>query len=83
MQFLQGKKLKDYLNSKELTHQGINEVLEKLGKVVQRLHDLGVIHGDLTTSNMIYLDQEIYLIDFGLSHIKNSIEDRAVDLYVL
>ena len=42
-----------------------------------------VIHGDLTTSNMIYKDDQIYLIDFGLSYVKNSIEDRAVDLYVL
>lgn len=42
-----------------------------------------MIHGDLTTSNMIYKDGYIFLIDFGLSHVKNSIEDRAVDLYVL
>jgi len=45
--------------------------------------NLGVIHGDLTTSNMIYKDDQIYLIDFGLSYVKTSIEDRAVDLYVL
>jgi len=32
---------------------------------------------------MMYFDEEIYLIDFGLSHIKTSIEDRAVDMYVL
>lgn len=58
--------------------------------MVFRVHDLGdfidnsgVIHGDLTTSNMIYKDDQIYLIDFGLSYVKTSIEDRAVDLYVL
>jgi TP53 regulating kinase-like protein len=61
-----------------------------LAKLIYRVHDLGtifvtegVIHGDLTTSNMIYKDGQIYLIDFGLSYVKNSIEDRAVDLYVL
>jgi len=32
---------------------------------------------------MIYKDDQIYLIDFGLSYVKTSIEDRAVDLYVL
>jgi tRNA A-37 threonylcarbamoyl transferase component Bud32 len=32
---------------------------------------------------MIYKEGQIYLIDFGLSYVKNSIEDRAVDLYVL
>lgn len=33
----------------------------------------GVIHGDLTTSNMIYLNGDIYFIDFGLSYIKSSV----------
>lgn len=47
-----------------------------------RVHELGnffilsiqgVIHGDLTTSNMLYSNNQIYLIDFGLSYVKNSI----------
>lgn len=32
---------------------------------------------------MIYRSEKIVLIDFGLSYIKNSVEDKAVDLYVL
>lgn len=48
------------------------------------MHELGVIHGDLTTSNMIIKeDGSIFLLDFGLSYNKDSAEDRAVDLYVL
>jgi TP53 regulating kinase-like protein len=30
------------------------------------LHGVNIIHGDLTTSNMIYKDEDIYLLDFGL-----------------
>jgi len=56
-------------------------VLDRLGQLIYRVHELGnncinkkgVIHGDLTTSNMIYKDNQIYLIDFGLSYVKNAI----------
>ena len=55
-----------------------------MGKTINKVHDLGIIHGDLTTSNMIIRnDKQIVLIDFGLSYYKDSAEDKAVDLYVL
>jgi TP53 regulating kinase-like protein len=54
-----------------------------MGELVNRVHEVGVIHGDLTTSNMIIRQGKIYLIDFGLSYFRDSAEDRAVDLYVL
>lgn len=55
-----------------------------MGRLVKDVHEAGIIHGDLTTSNMIVnLDGHIVLIDFGLSYFKDSAEDRAVDLYVL
>lgn len=54
-----------------------------MGQIIQKLHMCNIIHGDLTTSNMIYRSEKIVLIDFGLSYIKNSVEDKAVDLYVL
>ncbi|KAF0988880.1 hypothetical protein HZS_2994, partial [Henneguya salminicola] len=55
---------------------------------VSAIHLSGVIHGDLTTSNIIVeansdYEPKIYIIDFGLSFSSSSIEDRAVDLYVL
>ena len=30
-----------------------NELLQKIGQVLATLHDGGLIHGDLTTSNML------------------------------
>ncbi|KAI8992251.1 hypothetical protein BDB01DRAFT_841611 [Pilobolus umbonatus] len=49
------------------------------------MHQLNIIHGDLTTSNLMIRDsnQSIVLIDFGLSFISSLAEDKAVDLYVL
>jgi len=49
------------------------------------MHGAGIIHGDLTTSNILVnvSTSVLTLIDFGLSHVETSAEDKAVDLYVL
>ena len=52
------------------------------GVLVGRLHRGGLIHGDLTTSNMIVKDDRIYLIDFGLSYWDMTLESRGVDVHV-
>ena len=59
-----------------------------MGSAIARLHSNGTVHGDLTTSNMMIQKAqaptfEIYLIDFGLGKNTTSVEERAVDLYVL
>jgi TP53 regulating kinase-like protein len=61
-------------------------VAERIGKLVASAHDCDLIHGDLTTSNIIFREgdsSEAVLIDFGLAQVSTMIEDRAVDLYVL
>ena len=54
----------------------------EVGKNIQKLHEAGLIHGDLTTKNIIS-NSEINLIDFGLSEDSTGVEDRAVDLHLL
>lgn len=83
MEYIDGPKLKDYINDPALSKEDLRPILEQIGRVVNAVHEAGVIHGDLTTSNMVMHNGVIYLIDFGLSYIKDSAEDRAVDLYVL
>ena len=53
-----------------------------IGVLIGRLHRGGLIHGDLTTSNMIVKGDLIYLIDFGLSFWDATIEARGVDVHV-
>ena len=45
-----------------------------------KIHNLDVIHTDLTSKNMIEKNGKVYLIDFGLSFISSKIEDKASDL---
>ncbi|NWS71481.1 PRPK protein, partial [Crotophaga sulcirostris] len=60
---------------------------EKMGELLARMHDEDLIHGDLTTSNMLLRPPmeklDLVLIDFGLSFISSLAEDKGVDLYVL
>lgn len=74
MSFLDGKKLRDVITPK-LAHE--------FGLIVGLMHAQDVVHGDLTTSNVIHSGRKLYLIDFGLSYISVKVEDKAVDLHVL
>lgn len=62
---------------------------QDIGKILAKMHDEDVVHGDLTTSNMLLRQasgdgkSELVLIDFGLSFYSALPEDKGVDLYVL
>ena len=78
MEFINGKKLSEHL---EKLNWKI--ICKELGKSIAKIHNQDIIHGDLTTSNMILKDKELYLIDFGLGFHSRKIEDKAVDLHLL
>ncbi|KAI8384475.1 TP53-regulating kinase-like protein [Radiomyces spectabilis] len=61
------------------------QLAEKIGVALAKMHSLDVIHGDLTTSNLMLRDknESLVVIDFGLSYVSTLPEDKAVDLYVL
>jgi len=78
MENIEGILLKEFLN--EIEEEKIKEIMKIVGKQVGRLHSNDIIHGDLTTSNMIVKNNEVYFIDFGLAMYSKRIEDKAVDL---
>ena len=85
MELVNGQSLKAALNSTvddDLNNQ--LELVRTMGRLVARLHDGNLVHGDLTTSNvMVVTDTNLVFIDFGLSFFSTVAEDKAVDLYVL
>lgn len=75
----------------------VRALLGRVGEAIGKMHATGVVHGDLTTSNVmvrplsssspststLLRHGEVVLIDFGLATQSVQDEDRAVDLYVL
>jgi Kae1-associated kinase Bud32 len=81
MEYIKGDVLKETLdNYKEDKRK---EVTKLIGQQIALMHDNNIIHGDLTTSNMILKKNEVFLIDFGLGSISLKSEDKAVDLHLL
>ncbi|MFH1105846.1 MAG: KEOPS complex kinase/ATPase Bud32 [Candidatus Aenigmatarchaeota archaeon] len=78
MEYIDGKRLKDALN--DIEQKDAEKICDTVGKSVSTLHEHNIVHGDLTTSNMIMLGDKIYFIDFGLAESSNRIEDKAEDL---
>lgn len=81
MEFLDGDVLKNKLDKYSKSKR--NKVCELIGEQVALMHDGEIIHGDLTTSNMIYKDGKVYFIDFGLGFVSNKVEGMAVDIHLL
>jgi Kae1-associated kinase Bud32 len=81
MEFVEGKRIKEILN--EADEETVAKICLKIGEAIGKLHAHGIVHGDLTTSNMILKDGEIYFIDFGLGEFSSRIEDQGVDLNLL
>jgi TP53 regulating kinase-like protein len=73
METIHGVPLKDVIDE---------DKARKAGVQVGKLHAGGIIHGDLTTSNMLVRGERIYLIDFGLSFWDEMLESRGVDVHV-
>ncbi len=80
MEFIDGP------TAKEVLDQGgprAKETAREIGRIAGRLHKAGIIHGDLTTSNMILRDRRIIMIDFSLGGKGDTAEERGVDLHLL
>ena len=74
MQEIEGSMLKDVID---------DDLAFKIGCEISKLHSADIIHGDITTSNIMLDGDKLVFIDFGLGRYSNLDEDKAVDLLVL
>jgi Kae1-associated kinase Bud32 len=81
MENVAGERVKELLFTAD--KKTVEKICFEIGKLIGKLHSAGIVHGDLTTSNMILKDNQIYFIDFGLGEFSKRIEDQGVDLNLL
>jgi TP53 regulating kinase-like protein len=82
MEYIEGPQVKQLLNGLDKSER--HDICVKIGESIAYLHKRGLIHGDLTTSNMIQAsDGRIYFVDFGLGEKNIELEAKGVDLHLL
>lgn len=77
MEYIDGIRLSEILENLDY-----KKILKMIGEYTGIIHKEGIVHGDLTTSNIIYKENNLYFIDFGLSYFSRRIEDYATDLHL-
>ncbi len=88
LEYIQGRALRDALPTDEDPIACAR--MKRLGAMVAALHDAGITHGDLTTSNVLVEENAspdgtdgLVLIDFGLGQFSEEDEQRGVDLHLV
>lgn len=84
------------LNDASEREKRIDKLAEEIGICVGKMHANHIIHGDLTTSNILldplnatgddnanFSQYSMIVIDFGLASYSQNSEQKGVDLYVL
>ena len=64
--------------NKELSEATAREA----GRMTGILHRAGIMHGDLTTGNIIFAEGRCVFIDFGLAQVTSEVEQHGVDIHV-
>jgi TP53 regulating kinase and related kinases len=82
MEYVEGQQVKQLLN--RLPKAKRHDLCVKIGVSIANLHSHGLIHGDLTSSNMILNPKgKLYFVDFGLGEKNSELEAQGVDLHLL
>jgi TP53 regulating kinase-like protein len=82
MDFIEGKQVKRLLG--EVTEKDRRRLCLIIGELIAKLHTHGIVHGDLTTSNMILNSGgKVFFVDFGLGEKNSELEAQGVDLHLM
>ncbi len=81
MEYVEGDKVRDIIEGLEAEER--RRLFRLIGEMAGRLHGAGIVHGDLTTSNIIRTQDSVVFVDFGLGEISFETEKRGVDLNLM
>ena len=82
MEYIEGNLVKGILKS-DISKEKKLELVKEIGSLVGILHSNDIIHGDLTSSNILNSKDRLVFIDFGLGKFSKAIEDKAVDILLI
>lgn len=80
MEYIHGIRLKELINHANIST--IETYVREVGRSIGIMHSAGIVHGDLTTSNIIVKEDTPYIIDFGLAQYSDELEDKGVDIHL-
>jgi len=75
MEYVEGLKVKDAVP--KLSIEENRALFQRIGEDAGKLHSAALIHGDLTTSNMIKAGHRIVFIDFGSARLARKLRSVA------
>jgi Kae1-associated kinase Bud32 len=82
MERLDGTRLSEILKVKDNEYAA--KILPEVGALLGKLHSAAITHGDFTPANILVDDSgKPWVIDFGLSDITESDEERGLDLLLM
>jgi len=81
MEFVEGERVRDIVE--DLSEEERHKLFKLIGLLAGRLHGAGIIHGDMTTSNIINTTEGPVFVDFGLGEVSSETEKRGVDLNLM
>lgn len=81
MEEVKGPRVKDELDRAD--PEVVDALCKEIGRLIALLHGAGIVHGDLTTSNMIMSEGRMWFIDFSLGSRCASTEEMGVDIHLL
>lgn len=71
MEYAKGGELTQYINNtKNIPEEKIKSIFKQIYEAVKYIHNNNIIHRDLKTNNIVFLDEEkthVAIIDFGIS----------------
>lgn len=81
MEYIEGTKVRDAVPKLSLEEN--RSLFHLIGEQSGKLHKASIIHGDLTTSNMLKNGNRVIFIDFGLGEVSKEVEKRGVDFNLM
>jgi N6-L-threonylcarbamoyladenine synthase/protein kinase Bud32 len=64
-------------------NKSYEDKIKDLGRIIARMHNLFLSHGDLNPNNIMISGNRIYLLDPSMGNINCTVEDMADDIFLL